>query len=158
MGNIGGGEILIILLVALIFLGPEKMPEVARQVGKVVGEIRKMSNAFQNEIQSAMSAPDEKTPSAPDEKTPSAPDEKTPSDAAAPTVASLAVENPAAEFVADEAVRAAGGESVEGQGVAAPIDIATTADNQAITGVIDQVVTPPEAPPLPTDLAHGGDR
>ena len=150
MGNIGGGEILIILLVALIFLGPEKMPEVARQVGKVVGEIRKMSNAFQNEIQSAMSAPDEKTPSAPDEKTPS--------DAAAPTVASLAVENPAAEFVADEAVRAAGGESVEGQGVAAPIDIATTADNQAIAGVIDQVVTPPEAPPLPTDLAHGGDR
>ena len=43
MGNVGGGEILVILLVALIFLGPEKLPEVARQMGKVVGEIRKVT-------------------------------------------------------------------------------------------------------------------
>ncbi len=137
MGNVGGGEILIILLVALIFLGPEKMPEVARQIGKVVGEIRKMSTAFQNEIQSAMSAPDEKTASAPDEKTPSA---------------AVVGEPSVVEAVAVEAV-AAGDEAV-----AAPLDSPTPAEAPAISEVVDQVVTPPEAPPLPTDLAHGGDR
>jgi TatA/E family protein of Tat protein translocase len=37
MGNIGGGEILIVLLAALIFLGPSKLPEAARQIGKAMG-------------------------------------------------------------------------------------------------------------------------
>ncbi len=54
MGNIGGGEILVILLVALIFLGPEKLPEVARQVGKVMGEVRKVKDGFQREMRDAM--------------------------------------------------------------------------------------------------------
>ena len=31
MLNVGGGELLIILLVALIFLGPSRLPDVARQ-------------------------------------------------------------------------------------------------------------------------------
>ena len=54
MGNVGGGEILVILLVALIFLGPEKLPEVARQLGKVMGEVRKVKDGFQREIRDAM--------------------------------------------------------------------------------------------------------
>nr|MCH9803045.1 twin-arginine translocase TatA/TatE family subunit [bacterium] len=33
MLNIGGAELLIILLVALIFLGPQRLPEAARQLG-----------------------------------------------------------------------------------------------------------------------------
>jgi sec-independent protein translocase protein TatB len=54
MGNLGGGEILVILLAALIFLGPEKLPEVARQIGKALGEVRKVSAGFQREVQDAM--------------------------------------------------------------------------------------------------------
>ncbi len=54
MGNVGGGEILVILLVALIFLGPEKLPEVARQLGKVMVEARKVSAGFQREMTDAM--------------------------------------------------------------------------------------------------------
>jgi sec-independent protein translocase protein TatB len=54
MGNVGGGEILVILLAALIFLGPEKLPEVARQIGKVLAEVRKVSAGFQREVQDAM--------------------------------------------------------------------------------------------------------
>ena len=38
MFNIGGGELLIIFLVALVVLGPTKLPEAARQLGKWVGE------------------------------------------------------------------------------------------------------------------------
>ena len=46
MGNIGGGEILVILLVALIVFGPDKLPEVARQVGKAVGEATRRARSY----------------------------------------------------------------------------------------------------------------
>ncbi|MFT7473183.1 MAG: sec-independent protein translocase protein TatB [Verrucomicrobiales bacterium] len=57
MFNVGGGEFLIIFLIALVVLGPTKLPEVARQVGKVVGEFRRISSGFQREIKSAMDDP-----------------------------------------------------------------------------------------------------
>ena len=53
MGNLGGGEILVILLVALIVLGPTKLPPAIRQVGKVVGEIRRIGQGFQQELREA---------------------------------------------------------------------------------------------------------
>lgn len=53
MGNLGGGEILVILLVALIVLGPTKLPPAVRQVGKVVGEIRRIGQGFQQELREA---------------------------------------------------------------------------------------------------------
>jgi sec-independent protein translocase protein TatB len=52
--NVGGGEVLVILLVALIVLGPDKLPDAARKVGNVVAEIRRMSAGFQNEMRAAM--------------------------------------------------------------------------------------------------------
>lgn len=55
MGNLGGGEILIILLAALLFLGPQKLPEAARQIGKAMAEFRKMTTGFQREIRDAIS-------------------------------------------------------------------------------------------------------
>ena len=57
MFNVGGGEFLIILLVALVVLGPTRLPDAARQVGKVMGEFRRMSANFQREMQSAMNDP-----------------------------------------------------------------------------------------------------
>lgn len=53
MFNIGGGEVLVILLVALIVLGPERLPGVVRQAGQFMGEIRKMSSGFQEEVRGA---------------------------------------------------------------------------------------------------------
>ena len=53
MGNLGGGEILVILLVALIVLGPTKLPPAVRQVGKFVGEIRRIGQGFQEELREA---------------------------------------------------------------------------------------------------------
>lgn len=53
MGNLGGAEILVILLVALIVLGPTKLPPAIRQVGKVVGEIRRIGQGFQQELREA---------------------------------------------------------------------------------------------------------
>ncbi len=57
MFNVGGGELLIIFLVALVVLGPTKLPEAARQVGKIMGEFRRLSAGFQNELKSAMDDP-----------------------------------------------------------------------------------------------------
>ncbi len=59
MFNIGGGELLVILLVGLIVLGPSKLPEVARQVGSVARELRRMSTGFQAEMKAALDEPTE---------------------------------------------------------------------------------------------------
>jgi sec-independent protein translocase protein TatB len=55
--NVGTPELLVILLVALIVLGPNKLPDAARQVGKFVGELRRMSSGFQDELRDAMQEP-----------------------------------------------------------------------------------------------------
>jgi TatA/E family protein of Tat protein translocase len=39
-GNFGMGELLIVLVFALIILGPKRLPEVARSVGKGVREFK----------------------------------------------------------------------------------------------------------------------
>ena len=62
VGNLSGAKILVILVVALIFLGPEKAPEVARQIGRVMAEIRKVTSAFQSEINNALQVPDDPSP------------------------------------------------------------------------------------------------
>ena len=54
MMNIGSGEVLVILLVALIVLGPTKLPEAAKQVGKAMTEFRRLSSGFQRELKEAM--------------------------------------------------------------------------------------------------------
>lgn len=52
--SLGPAEILVILVVALIVLGPKKLPEAGRQVGKAIAEVRKWSQGFQDEIKSVM--------------------------------------------------------------------------------------------------------
>ncbi len=54
MFNVGGGEVIVILLIAFIVLGPDKLPGAARQVGKYLNEFRRISSGFQDEIRSAM--------------------------------------------------------------------------------------------------------
>lgn len=53
MFNVGGGEVLVIALIALIVLGPQRLPDAARQVGKAMGELRRLSSGFQDELKTA---------------------------------------------------------------------------------------------------------
>jgi sec-independent protein translocase protein TatB len=53
MFNIGGGELLVIVLIALIVLGPQRLPEAMRTFGRVVGEVRRVSTGFQQELRDA---------------------------------------------------------------------------------------------------------
>ena len=54
MFNVGTPELLVILLVALIILGPQRLPEAARQVGRAMSELRRLSSGFQAEMRDAM--------------------------------------------------------------------------------------------------------
>jgi sec-independent protein translocase protein TatB len=58
MGNIGSGEILVILILGLLVLGPERLPEFARKIGNFLKEAKRMNRSFQEELRSAVVDPD----------------------------------------------------------------------------------------------------
>jgi sec-independent protein translocase protein TatB len=49
--GIGGSEILVILVVALLFLGPDKLPDAAKTISKGIRDIKKQSRALQQQIE-----------------------------------------------------------------------------------------------------------
>jgi sec-independent protein translocase protein TatB len=55
--NIGGGEMLVILIVALVVLGPERLPEMARGAGKMMHKLRTMTDGLQSEVRDVMDDP-----------------------------------------------------------------------------------------------------
>jgi sec-independent protein translocase protein TatA len=48
--NIGTGELLMIALIAFIFFGPKKMPELGRNLGKGIRELRNAMRGIQDEL------------------------------------------------------------------------------------------------------------
>jgi sec-independent protein translocase protein TatB len=57
VGNIGPEKLMLLFLVALIVLGPAKLPEAARTIGKVMGELRRLSGDFRSEMRDALFDP-----------------------------------------------------------------------------------------------------
>ncbi len=51
MFDIGFSEILVIFILALIVLGPERLPRVVREVGRWVGRARAMARQFQDQLE-----------------------------------------------------------------------------------------------------------
>jgi sec-independent protein translocase protein TatB len=56
MLDVGFSEILLTSAIALIVLGPEKLPKVARQVGKWVGRARAMARQLTEQLEREVSA------------------------------------------------------------------------------------------------------
>jgi sec-independent protein translocase protein TatA len=55
--DFGGGEILFVMVVVLIFFGGEKLPGVARGLGKAIREFKKATAGIEEEFKRAMEEP-----------------------------------------------------------------------------------------------------
>jgi len=55
-GTLGGPELFLILVVALIVFGPRKLPEIGKSLGKMMAEFRKASNEFKRTIENEVEA------------------------------------------------------------------------------------------------------
>ena len=49
--DLGFSEIFFIVVLALIVVGPRRLPELARQFGRIMAEIKRASNDFQAQVQ-----------------------------------------------------------------------------------------------------------
>lgn len=54
MFNVGGMELLAIALVALVVLGPDRLPGAIRQAGSVLGQLRQITNGFRVDLTAAI--------------------------------------------------------------------------------------------------------
>ena len=57
MFNFSGSEIIFLLLAGLVVLGPERLPGVIRQLGKVYGEIRRTTQGLERELRDTFDEP-----------------------------------------------------------------------------------------------------
>jgi sec-independent protein translocase protein TatA len=55
--NLGGGEVLLIFLVILIFFGPKKIPELATSFGKGLRKFRDAKEGLEDQLKTAMKEP-----------------------------------------------------------------------------------------------------
>lgn len=132
MFNVGGGELLVILLIALIVLGPQRLPDAARTVGRVMGDLRRISSGFQQELKDAFDDGD------------SRPVPGRPRKESVPLAASVAAVDEGTDKGGDRSDPDRGGtDGGDGAGGAAPDDRdgATTVP-PAVAAAIDEIVTP----------------
>lgn len=57
MFGLGIWEIVVILTVALLVLGPDKLPQVARQLARLLGEVRKFSDDVRRQVDDVIAEP-----------------------------------------------------------------------------------------------------
>ena len=70
MFDFGFSEILLVFVLALIVLGPEKLPTVVRRVGRWVGRARAMARQFQEQLEEEIDLEGRLRPAAPDPASP----------------------------------------------------------------------------------------
>jgi Tat protein translocase TatB subunit len=56
IGTLGGPELLLILVIALIVFGPRKLPEIGKSIGKMLVEFRKATSDFKRTIEDEVEA------------------------------------------------------------------------------------------------------
>jgi Tat protein translocase TatB subunit len=59
--SFGSGEIFLIIIVMVVVFGPKRIPEVARNLGKIINEMKTASSDFKNEIDKEVQRIDRET-------------------------------------------------------------------------------------------------
>jgi len=54
---LGAGEIVVVLAVALMVLGPKKMPEVARKLARFLAQLRRVADEVRTQVDDALNEP-----------------------------------------------------------------------------------------------------
>jgi Tat protein translocase TatB subunit len=80
-GTLGGPEIFLILVIALIVFGPRRLPEIGKTMGRMLGEFRRASNDFKRTLEEEVESEKTRT------TTPPATEAVTPSTVAPPAPA-----------------------------------------------------------------------
>ena len=65
MPQVGPAEILVILLVGLIVFGPKRLPEIGRQVGRAMHEVKKFQDTVKGELDQVLHVHEDEPASAP---------------------------------------------------------------------------------------------
>lgn len=65
MFGLGGGELLLLAFIALIFIGPKKLPELAKGLGKGIREFQKAKDDIVSEVVEEKPKVSEDPPSTP---------------------------------------------------------------------------------------------
>ena len=61
MSSVGFSELLILFLIGLIVLGPEKLPRVANQLGTWLGQARRMTRVMKRQLEDELSLEEKQT-------------------------------------------------------------------------------------------------
>jgi sec-independent protein translocase protein TatA len=60
--NVGGGELLVILVLVLVFFGPNKLPELAKNLGKGIRQFKDAMRGVQDDIKNVTKLDDDTKP------------------------------------------------------------------------------------------------
>lgn len=59
--NVGPWELSVILVIAILMIGPKRMVEIVRTIGRISAQLRKMSNEFMGAVQTEFGAVEKET-------------------------------------------------------------------------------------------------
>lgn len=57
MFNLSGSEIVFLLIIGLVVLGPEKLPNALRKAGRIYGEFKRIASGAESDFRSAFAEP-----------------------------------------------------------------------------------------------------
>src|SRR5262250_1033999 len=92
MFDIGGGELILLFVIGMLVLGPQRLPKVAAEIGKWIGRARRTANELRRQLEREIALNDiQPPPPPPTAEAPAAPTagvtEHAPTEPAAPAAA-----------------------------------------------------------------------